>query len=353
MRIAPIDVDGHRIGAGHPVFVVAELSGNHNGSYERAVELLRAAKNAGADAVKLQTYTPDTLTIDHDGPLFRIPDGGPWGGRTLHDLYGEAQMPWEWQPRLLAQARALGLTLFSTPFDATAVDFLEETGMPAFKIASFEIVDLALIERVARIGRPIFMSTGMATLAEIAEAMDTARSAGAHEIVLLKCTSAYPADPSDMHLATIPHLAEAFGVPAGLSDHTLGIAVPVASVALGACVIEKHYTLRRADGGPDSSFSLEPDELAKMVREIRVAERAIGRVRYGAGDAERGNVVFRRSLFVVRDVRAGETFTSENVRSIRPGHGLAPRTLGQVIGRRASRDIARGTPLSWELVGGS
>lgn len=344
-------VDGREIGPGRPTYVIAEMSGNHNGSYERAVALVRSAKDAGADAVKLQTYTPDTITIDHDGPLFRVPEGSLWAGRTLHDLYREAHMPWDWQPRLLAEARAIGITLFSTPFDETAVDFLEGAGMPAFKIASFEIVDLALIERVARAGRPMFISTGMATLAEIAEAVATARAAGARDIVLLKCTSAYPADPHDMNLASIPHLSAAFGVPAGLSDHTLGIAVPVAAVALGAAAVEKHYTLHRSDGGPDSEFSLEAEELSHMVRELRVAERAVGAVRYGAGDAERGNVVFRRSLFVVRDVEAGEVLTKDSVRSIRPGNGLAPRYLPLILGRRASRTIARGTPMSWELVG--
>lgn len=352
MRSTLARVDGHEIGPGRPTYVVAEMSGNHNGSYERALELLRSAKAAGADAVKLQTYTPETITIEEDGPLFRVPEGSPWAGRTLHELYAEACMPWDWQPRLLEEAREIGITLFSTPFDDTAVDFLERIDMPAFKLASFEIVDLALIERVARTRRPMFISTGMATVAEIAEAVETARAAGAADIVLLKCTSAYPAEPSDMHLATIPHLAAAFGVPAGLSDHTLGTAVPVAAVALGATVIEKHYTMRRADGGPDSAFSLESDELAEMVRQIRVAERAIGEVRYGAGDAERGSVAFRRSLFVVKDVRAGDRFTLENVRSIRPGNGLAPRFLPLVLGRRASRDARRGAPLSWDLVGG-
>lgn len=326
------------------------MSGNHNGNYERALDLLRAAKAAGANAVKLQTYTRDTMTIDADDPLFRVPEGGLWGGRTLYDLYGEASMPWEWQPKLLAEAKKIGITLFSAPFDHSAVDFLEDIGMPAFKIASFEIVDLPLIEHVAKTGKPIFMSTGMATLQEIAEAVGAAREAGAREIVLFKCTSAYPADPADMNVAAIPHLAAEFDLPVGLSDHTLGIAVPIVAVALGACAIEKHYTLRRADGGPDSAFSLEPEELAAMVAAIRTAEQAIGAVRYGSGDAERGNIVFRRSLFVVEDVKAGEELTERNVRSIRPGNGLPPREYRRVLGRRAGRDVARGTPLSWELL---
>lgn len=338
------------IGPGQPTYVVAEMSGNHNGDYGRALELLHAAKSAGADAVKLQTYTPDTITIPSDDPLFRVPPGGLWAGRTLYELYGEAAMPWEWQPKLLAEAHKIGLTLFSTPFDHSAVDFLDEIGMPAFKIASFEIIDLPLVERVSRTGKPIFMSTGMATLQEIAEAVSVAREAGANDIILLKCTSAYPADPADMNIATIPHLAAAFDLPVGLSDHTLGIAVPVAAVALGACVVEKHYTLQRADGGPDSAFSLEPEELRAMVEQIRVAERAIGTVRYSAGEAERGNIVFRRSLFVVEDVRSGEEFTERNVRSIRPGNGLPPRDYPLVIGRRARRDLRRGTPLTWDLI---
>jgi N-acetylneuraminate synthase len=338
------------IGPGNPTYVIAEMSGNHNRDFDRALALLRAAKSAGADAVKLQTYTADTMTLDHDDPLFRISDGGLWSGRTLYDLYREASMPWEWQPKLLAEARRLGITLFSAPFDGSAVDFLEKVGMLAYKIASFEIVDLPLIERVARTGKPMFISTGMATSQEIADAMAAARAAGARDIVLLKCTSAYPADPGDMNLATIPALAGTFGVPVGLSDHTLGIAVPVAAVALGACAVEKHFTLRRSDGGPDAAFSLEPPELAAMVDQIRIAERAIGGVRYGAGDAERGNLIFRRSLFVVEDVRSGERLTAKNIRAIRPGNGLAPKHLPDVLGRPAARDIKRGTPLSWELV---
>jgi N-acetylneuraminate synthase len=350
VAISSIRLGDDTIGPGSPTYVVAEMSGNHNGDYDRALELLRVAKAAGANAVKLQTYTPDTITLKSDDPLFRLPSGGLWGGRTLYDLYGEASMPWEWQPKLLAEAKRIGITLFSAPFDDSAVDFLEDIGVPAFKVASFEIVDLPLIERVARTGKPMFISTGMATLAEISEAVGAARGAGAREIVLLKCTSAYPADPADMNIAAIPHLAAEFGLPVGLSDHTLGIAVPVAAVALGACAIEKHYTLRRADGGPDSGFSLEPEELRMMIEQVRIAERAIGAVSYGAGDAERGNIVFRRSLFVVEDLKAGDTLTSKNVRSIRPGNGLAPKHLPEVLGRRAAGPIKRGTPLSWELI---
>lgn len=350
MTTPSIRIGDDLIGPGQPTYVIAEMSGNHNRDFDRALALLRAAKTAGANAVKLQTYTADTMTLDRDDALFRISDGGLWSGRTLHDLYREASMPWEWQPKLFAEAERLDITLFSAPFDDSAVDFLEEMGMPAYKIASFEIVDLPLIERVARTGKPMFVSTGMATREEISEAVVAARSAGARDIVLLKCTSAYPAEPDDMNLLTIAELASTFGVPVGLSDHTLGIGVPIAAVALGACAVEKHFTLRRTDGGPDAAFSLEPAELTAMIDQIRIAERAIGGVRYGAGDAERGNLIFRRSLFVVEDVRSGELLTAQNVRSIRPGNGLAPKHLPDVLGRPAARDIKRGTPLSWDLV---
>jgi N-acetylneuraminate synthase len=338
------------IGAGRPTYIIAELSANHNQSFDRAVELVRAAKQCGADAVKLQTYTPDTITIDADGPQFRHGSDSLWAGKRLYDLYGEAYTPWEWQPKLKALADELGLDLFSTPFDPTAVDFLERMGVPAYKVASFELVDLPLIERISRTGKPLIASTGMATLAEIAEAVDAARRAGAGGIALLKCTSAYPAPPEEMNLRTIPHLAEAFGVPAGLSDHTMGIAVPVAAVALGACIIEKHFTLSRAEPGPDSAFSLEPHEFRAMVEGVRTAERALGAIHYGLCGRDEASRVFRRSLFVVQDVRAGEPFTEENVRSIRPGHGLPPKFLGAVLGRRAAGDLVRGTALHWGLI---
>ena len=345
-----IRIGDREIGAGFPTYVIAELSGNHNGSYERALALVRAAARAGADAVKIQTYTADTMTLNIDRDDFRISDGGLWHGRTLYDLYREAAMPWEWQPRLMAEAVSLGVELFSTPFDETAVAFLEEMGVRAYKIASFEIVDTPLIERVARTGKPMIISTGMADLSEIQGAIGAARRSGATEILLLRCTSEYPALPADMDLATIPHLRQAFGLPVGLSDHTLGIAAPIAAVALGACAVEKHFTMRRADGGPDAAFSLEPEELALLVRELRVAEQLVGRVRYGPAGAERPNALFRRSVFVVSDVAAGEEFTRQNLRAIRPGTGLEPRWLEQVIGRRARSRIARGTPLSWDLI---
>ncbi|MCC6906276.1 MAG: pseudaminic acid synthase [Anaerolineae bacterium] len=344
-----IEIAGHRIGSGYPAYVIAEMSANHNQDFSQAVRIIRAAKEAGADAVKLQTYTADTLTIDSDQPYFRV-SGTLWDGRTLYDLYGEAFTPWEWQSKLKQVANDLGMDLFSTPFDDTAVDFLEAMGVPAYKIASFENVDIGLIRRVARTGKPVIMSTGMATLAEIDEAVTAIREAGGSQLALLKCTSAYPALPQDMNLRTIPHLSEAFGVPVGLSDHTLDVAVPVAAVTLGASIIEKHFTLSRAEPGPDSAFSLEPHEFRQMVDAVRVAEQAMGRVYYGVSEQEASSRVFRRSLFVVRDMQAGEAFTLENVRSIRPGYGLHTRHLDEVLGRRAASDIMRGTPLRWELV---
>jgi pseudaminic acid synthase len=349
----PVEISGRRIGPGHPVYIVAEMSANHNQNFDLAVKIIEAAKETGADAIKLQTYTPDTLTIDCDNEYFRIGAGTIWEGRNLYDLYSEAYTPWEWQPRLKEIADDLELDLFSTPFDSTAVDFLEEMDVPAYKIASFEVVDLPLIRRAAQTGKPIIMSTGMATLAEIDEAVRVAREAGAAQIALLKCTSAYPAPLEEMNLRTIPHLAEGFGMPVGLSDHTLGIAVPVAAVALGACIVEKHFTLSRDVPGPDSAFSLEPHEFKAMVDAVRVAEKALGEVRYEVTEHEAASRVFRRSLFVVQDVKAGEVFTAENVRSIRPGNGLHTRYWREVIGRCATQDIQRGTPLTWDMVGGS
>jgi N-acetylneuraminate synthase len=343
-------LNGRAIGPGHPAYIIAEMSANHGHDFDQAVAIIRAIKAAGADAVKLQTYTPDTLTIDCDSPLFRLEGDTPWKGRTLYSLYHEAYTPWEWHPRLLEVALHEGLDCFSTPFDESAVEFLDSLGVPAYKIASFEAVDLALIRRVAATGKPVLMSVGMATLAEIELAVQTVRGAGARELALLKCTSAYPSPPEAMNLRTIPHLSTAFDLPVGLSDHTLGTAVPVAAVALGACIVEKHFTLSRSAPGPDSAFSLEPQEFAEMVRAVRTAEAALGTVRYGAGAQEEASRVFRRSLFVVRDMRAGETFTTVNLRSIRPGFGLPPRHLDEVLGRSASRDIRRGTPLDWSLV---
>ncbi len=342
-------IAGRRIGNGAPVYIVAELSANHNQDYQQAVKLIEAAREAGADAVKLQTYTPDTITIDSDNEYFRI-KGTAWDGRNLYQLYGEAYTPWDWQPKLKDVANHLGLDLFSTPFDDTAVDFLEKMSVPCHKIASFELVDTGLLRKVAATGKPVIMSTGMATYEEIEEAVQTLRQAGCRQLALLKCNSGYPAPPEEMNLRTIPDMARRFDLPVGLSDHTLGIAVPVAAVALGACIVEKHFTLSRATPGPDSAFSLEPAEFRAMVDAVRVAEKSLGAVNYQPTQREAASRQYRRSLFVVAGVKAGEVFTEKNVRSIRPGHGLAPKHLSEVIGRRASRDIARGTPLSGDMV---
>lgn len=345
-----IQINGRSIGPGYPVYVIAELSGNHGQDFDHALELIKTAKDAGADAVKLQTYTPETLTIDSNRDYFRITGGTPWDGHTLYDLYRQAHTPWEWQGELKTAAEALGLDAFSTAFDASSVDFLDHLGMPACKVASFEITDLPLIDKIARTGKPMILSTGMATLGEIDDAVRTARQAGAKQIVLLKCTSAYPAPADEIHLRTIPHMAEAFRLPVGLSDHTLGIGVPVAAVALGACVVEKHLTRSRATPGPDSTFSSEPHEFKAMVEAIRQAEMAMGCVQYAPGEQEAKNRQFRRSLFVVKDVRAGEVLTSDHVRCIRPAHGLPPKFLSTVLGKRVTVDLERGTPLTWEMV---
>jgi N-acetylneuraminate synthase len=347
MTIKTMKIDGREIGPGKPTYIIAELSANHNQDKEQAIQLIHAAAEAGADAVKLQTYTPDTITINCDRSYFKIEEGTLWSGRILYDLYGEAFTPWEWQPELKRLAEKLGMQCFSSPFDATAVDFLEQMNVPAYKVASFEIVDTPLLKKIGATKKPVIVSTGMASLAEISEALDTLRSAGTTEIALLKCVSAYPAPPEAMNLKTIPHLAEAFSVPAGLSDHTLGITVPVTSVALGGTIIEKHMTMSRNIPGPDSPFSLEPHEFRQMVDAVRIAEKAVGQVTYGVGPSELKSRAFRRSLFVVKDVAKGEVFTEENVRSIRPGQGMAPKFLPDVLGRVAKADIPRGTPLAW------
>jgi pseudaminic acid synthase len=345
-----IEIGGRRIGPGYPTYIVAEMSGNHNQDFESAVAMVHAAKEAGVDAVKLQTYTADTLTIDSDKPPFVLPQTNAWGGRTLYDLYGESYTPWDWQPKLKKIADTLELDLFSTPFDATAVDFLDDMGVDVFKIASFEIMDIPLLKAVAAKGKPIIMSTGMATMAQIDDAVRTVRAEGVEDFVLMQCASAYPAPPESLNLATIPHLADAFGVPSGFSDHSLGIAAPIASVAMGACVIEKHFTLSRDKEGTDSFFSIEPDELKALVDGVRIVEAALGTVTYGPTEAETKNTVFQRSLFFVSDVRAGESLTLENVRVIRPGNGLAPKFYDDIIGKKAARDVERGTPVSWSLV---
>jgi N-acetylneuraminate synthase len=349
MTMTEFQIASRPIGSRHSPYVIAELSGNHNGELERALRLIDVAKAAGADAVKLQTYTADTITIDHDGPGFKI-EGGLWSGRRLHELYREAHTPWDWHPALFAHARKIGIACFSSPFDPTAVDFLEKLEAPAYKIASFEIVDLPLIRYAARTGKPLVISTGMATAEEVKEAAAAAREGGAGGITLLHCVSGYPTPADEANLARIPLLADSYECPIGLSDHTLGTDVAIAATALGASVIEKHITLARADGGPDAAFSLEPDELAALVRGVRTAHVALGQADYGRAASEQANMAFRRSLYAVKDIATGEALTEENVRSIRPGYGLAPKHLPDLLGRRARHAIARGTPMSFDLV---
>lgn len=346
--ITPVSIASRLIGPGQPAYIIAEMSANHGQDFDEAVRIIHAMKESGADAVKIQTYTPDTLTIDSERPEFRIGKGTLWEGKNLYRLYGEAYTPWDWQPRLKEVAERAGLHFFSTPFDPTAVDFLESMQVPAHKIASFELVDIPLIRKIARTGKPIIMSTGMGSREEIDEAVRAIREEGNQQLVLLKCTSAYPAAPEEMNLRTIPDLSARFGVPAGLSDHTMGVAVPVAAVALGACVIEKHFTMSRAAPGPDNAFSLEPQEFKAMVEAVRFAEKALGQVNYEVSPREAASKIFRRSLFAVADIAAGEVLTEANVRSIRPGHGLPPKHLPEVLGRRAARAIQRGEPLSWD-----
>lgn len=343
-------INRRKIGSGEPVYIIAEISANHNQDFDNAVRLIHFAGESGADAIKLQTYTPDTITLDCDNEYFRIGGDTLWSGRTLYDLYGEAYTPWEWQPKLKTIANDMGMDLFSSPFDFTSVDFLEQMDVPAYKIASFELVDIPLIRRVAQTRKPLIMSTGMATLGEIDDAVRSAQEAGAKQIALLKCNSSYPAPAEEMNLRTIPHMAATFGVPVGLSDHTLGIAVPIAAVALGACIIEKHLTLSRATPGPDSAFSLEPHEFKAMVAAVRMTEKASGHIHYGVTPHDANSKSFRRSLFVVENVEKGAEFTEDNVHSIRPANGLAPKHIVNIIGKRAKYGINKGTPLEWNMV---
>ena len=340
---------GRMIGPDHPPLVIAELSANHLGQIDRALESIEVAANCGADAIKIQTYTAETITMDHDGPGFVI-EGGLWDGRTLHDLYEEAHTPFEWHAPLFQKARDIGVPIFSTPFDPTAVDLLENLDAPAYKVASFEVTDLPLIARIARTGKPMIMSTGMANLAEIHDAVRTARENGGTGLAILHCLSSYPAPIDQADLKTVPHLGEAFNAVPGLSDHTPGTACAVAAIALGARVIEKHFTLSRADGGPDGAFSLEPDELKRLVEDCHNAYAALGHVRYDLAGCERGSVTFRRSLYITRDMAEGELFTPDNVRSIRPGHGLAPKWLPDILNHRASRALKRGDPMALDMV---
>ena len=338
------------VGRAHRPFVIAEMSGNHNQSLQRALEIVDAAAKAGAHGLKLQTYTPDTMTIDLDEREFHIGDPKSlWAGTSLYKLYGQAHTPWEWHKPIFERARALGLIPFSTPFDDTAIDFLETLDAPCYKIASFENTDLPLIRKAAATGKPLIISTGMASVAELDETVRAAREAGCKDLVLLKCTSTYPATPENTNIRTIPHLRELFGCEVGLSDHTMGTGVGVAAVALGATVIEKHFTLRRADGGVDSAFSMEPEEMARLVVETERAWLALGQVSYGPLAAEKASIQFRRSLYIVKDLKAGDVLTTENVRAIRPGWGLPTKYLPDVLGRAVKRDVKRGTALAWEL----
>jgi len=345
-----IQIADRMIGSDHPPYIICELSGNHNGSLERALTMIDAAAETGCDAIKLQTYTHDTLTIDSDRPDFRI-KGGLWDGRTLYDLYKEAHTPFEWHEAMFERAAQRSVTLFSTPFDETAADLLDDLGAPAFKIASFEVVDLPLIAYVARKGKPMIISTGLANMAEIDAAVRTAQENGCEDLVLLHCISSYPAPSDQSNLRTMPHLAQTFGAVPGLSDHTQGTATSVAAIALGGAVIEKHFTLSRNDGGPDAAFSLEPDEFKRLCEDCKNAWSSLGKISYRTKPAEEGNVVFRRSLYAVDDIPAGEALTRQNVRSIRPGYGLAPKHRDDVIGRKARAAIPRGTALSWDLFG--
>lgn len=340
-----------RIGAGEKPFIIAEMSGNHNQSLERALEIVEAAARSGAHGLKIQTYTPDTMTLELDEREFHIGDPNSlWAGKSLYQLYGEAYTPWEWHKPIFDRARELGMIAFSTPFDATAVTFLEDLDVPCYKIASFENTDLPLIRRVAATGKPMIISTGMASIAELDDAVRAAREAGCMDLILLKCTSTYPATASNTNILTIPHMRQLFGCEVGLSDHTLGVGVSVASVALGATVIEKHFTLTRADGGVDSAFSLEPAEMGQLVTETERAWQALGQVSYGATEAEKKSIVFRRSLYVVEDLKAGEVLTEDNVRAIRPGLGLQTKYLEVVVGRVVKQDVKRGTALTWQLL---
>ena len=345
-----LEIMNKKIGGNYSTFIIAEMSANHLQKYDNAVKLIKAAKEAGADAIKLQTYTPDTMTIDCDNEYFQIKQGTLWDGQSFYQLYKNAYTPWEWQPRLKEIAESEGLICFSSAFDKTAVDFLEEINVPAYKIASFEITDILLIEYVASKGKPVIISTGIATLSDIEEAVNACKKMGNNQIALLKCVSAYPTPLEDVNLRTILNLAETFKTVVGLSDHTLGISVPIASIALGSSIIEKHLTLDRSLGGPDAAFSSEPEEFKAMVKSVREVERALGKVSYELTEKMKKSREFSRSLFVVKDIKVGEVFTEKNIRSIRPGYGLPPKYLKDILGKKSTQPIEKGTPLSWELV---
>ena len=344
-------IESHEISSKNSPFIIAEMSGNHNHSQEQALAIVEAAATAGVHALKIQTYTASTMTLDiREGEFFVADPDSLWQGNSLYELYEKAHTPWEWHQPIFERCKELGIIGFSSPFDATAVDFLESLDVPCYKIASFENIDLPLIRKVARTGKPMIMSTGMATVAELDEAVRAAREAGCRDLVLLKCTSTYPATPEDSNLLTIPHLRSLFDVHVGLSDHTLGIGAAVASVALGATVIEKHFTLRRADGGVDSAFSMEPEEMKQLVVESERAWQAMGQVTYGGTEAEKRSQIYRRSLYITADMKAGDVLTPENLRAIRPGYGLPPKYYDQLLGRPVTVDVAKGTPLSWQII---
>ncbi len=348
-----IKICNKKIGRRNPPFIIAEMSGNHNQSLEKALQIVEAAAKSGVDAIKLQTYTADTMTLDMENEDFHINDPESlWKGASLYKLYQQAYTPWEWHKTIFEKCRKLGIIGFSTPFDETAVDFLESLNVPCYKIASFENNHLPLIKKAARTGKPIILSTGMASLMELDEAVQAARENGCKDIILLKCTSSYPAPPEDSNILTIPHLRELFNCEVGLSDHSLGIGVAVASVALGATVIEKHFTLSRADGGVDSAFSMEPHEMKALVLETKKAWQSLGEIRYGPTEQEKKSLSFRRSLYAARDIKAGEVFTKENLRIIRPGYGLPPRYYEVLLGKRISRSVKKGTPIRWDFIGG-
>jgi pseudaminic acid synthase len=344
-----IAIAGHRIGSNSPPYVIAEMSANHNGAFETALNIISAAKSAGADAVKLQTYRPDTITLDCDSEEFQI-HGGLWNGKTLYQLYADAHMPWEWHVPLFEHARKVGITLFSSPFDNTAVDLLEDLNAPAYKIASFEAIDIPLIKYVASTGKPMIISTGMADAEEIGEAIAAARDGGCVQLAILRCVSGYPAPAADYNLRTIPNMIQRFGLVTGLSDHTLDNTTAIASVALGASIIEKHFTLDRSGGGPDDSFSLEPAELKALCKDARTAWESLGRVDYGPKSSEQVNMTFRRSLYIVKDIKAGEVLAPDNLKSIRPGYGLPPKHYEELLGKRVIKDVKSGTPASWDLL---
>lgn len=344
-------IEGIEIGEGCKPFIIAEMSGNHNASLEKALAIVDKAAECGAHAIKLQTYTPDTMTINHSGGLFSINDSKSlWNGRNLYELYQEAHTPWDWHYEIFKRAKEKGIIVFSTPFDHTAVDFLEAIGVSAFKIASFENTDLILLKKVAQTGKPVIMSTGLATVADLEESVNVLRQNGCEKLVLLKCTSSYPSSPKNTNLVTIPHLSNLFDVHVGLSDHTLGIGAAIASVSLGAKIIEKHFTISRAEGGVDSAFSIEPNELKLLVEESERAFLSLGHIQYGIQDSEKRSLRFKRSIYVVKDISQGDRFTTENIRIIRPGDGLKPKYFNEILGKKASNNIKRGTPLNWDFI---